>query len=54
MTSLIDPTPPADEWRTQPPSRAVCTGGQGTEPNEQNTQQSPRFGRSVAPQSRQS
>ncbi len=30
--------------------RAACTGGQGTVPYEQNTQQSPGFGLSSAPQ----
>lgn len=30
--------------------RALCTGGQGTEPKEQKTQQSPGFGRKSAPQ----
>ena len=29
---------------------AAWIGGQGTEPYEQNTQQSPAFGRSVTPQ----
>ena len=38
----------------QPGFPVSCTGGQGTEPNEQNTQQSPAFGRSVAPQPGQS
>jgi hypothetical protein len=28
---------------------AVCIGGQGTEPYEQKTQQSPNFGRSSVP-----
>ena len=32
------------------PERSAWIGGQGTEPYEQNTQQSPDFGRSVAPQ----
>ena len=32
------------------PAPASCTGGHGTEPYEQNTQQSPAFGRSNAPQ----
>jgi|SRR5262249_5876031 hypothetical protein len=32
------------------PERSAWIGGQGTEPKEQNTQQSPGFGRSVAPQ----
>jgi len=32
------------------PERAAWIGGHGTEPYEQNTQQSPGFGRSVAPQ----
>ena len=32
------------------PGPASCTGGQGTEPYEQNTQQSPAFGRSTTPQ----
>jgi len=31
--------------------RPVCTGGQGTSPQEQNTQQSPRLGFSSAPPS---
>jgi hypothetical protein len=34
--------------------RAACTGGQGTSPNEQNTQQSPAFGRIRTPQPWQS
>ena len=29
--------------------QAACFGGQGSEPNEQNTQQSPSLGRSRAP-----
>jgi hypothetical protein len=29
---------------------SFCTGGHETEPYEQNTQQSPGFGRSVVPQ----
>jgi hypothetical protein len=32
------------------PGRSVWIGGHGTEPYEQNTQQSPAFGRSVTPQ----
>jgi hypothetical protein len=32
------------------PERSAWIGGQGTEPYEQNTQQSPRFGRSRTPQ----
>jgi hypothetical protein len=32
------------------PERSAWIGGHGTEPYEQNTQQSPGFGRSVAPQ----
>jgi hypothetical protein len=32
------------------PGPASCTGGQGTEPYEQKTQQSPAFGRSTTPQ----
>jgi hypothetical protein len=32
------------------PERSAWIGGHGTEPYEQNTQQSPDFGRSVAPQ----
>ena len=32
------------------PERSAWIGGQGTEPYEQKTQQSPRFGRSNAPQ----
>jgi hypothetical protein len=32
------------------PERSAWTGGHETEPKEQNTQQSPCFGRSVAPQ----
>jgi hypothetical protein len=31
------------------PERSAWTGGHGTEPCEQNTQQSPAFGRSVTP-----
>jgi hypothetical protein len=31
------------------PDRSAWIGGHGTEPEEQNTQQSPGFGRSVAP-----
>jgi hypothetical protein len=31
-----------------PTARASCTGGHGTEPYEQNTQQSPALGRSRA------
>jgi hypothetical protein len=30
--------------------RPACIGGHGTEPKEQNTQQSPGFGRRVTPQ----
>jgi len=37
-----------------PPSRACCFGGQGTEPNEQNTQQSPERGLNMTPQFLQS
>jgi hypothetical protein len=33
-----------------PLARASCTGGQGTSPNEQNTQQSPGFGFTRTPQ----
>jgi hypothetical protein len=33
---------------------ATCTGGHGVDPNEQNTQQSPDFGRSNAPHPTQS
>ena len=32
------------------PEGALCIGGQGTDPYEQNTQQSPFFGRNRAPQ----
>jgi len=32
------------------PPDSSCLGGQGTEPNEQNTQQSPLFGFSFSPQ----
>src|SRR5262245_3640580 len=32
------------------PERSAWIGGHGTEPYEQNTQQSPCFGRSIAPQ----
>jgi hypothetical protein len=32
------------------PDRSAWTGGHGTEPYEQNTQQSPSFGRSLAAQ----
>ena len=32
-----------------PVARLACTGGHGIEPNEQNTQQSPAFGRSSVP-----
>jgi hypothetical protein len=32
------------------PERSAWIGGHGTEPYEQNTQQSPRLGRSIAPQ----
>ena len=39
---------------TTAPQRAVCTGGQGASPYEQNTQQCPRLGRSTAPQPAQS
>jgi hypothetical protein len=37
-----------------PVARAAWTGGQGTSPNEQNTQQSPAFGRIRTPQPWQS
>jgi hypothetical protein len=37
--------------RQQPaPRPSACTGGHGAEPYEQNTQQSPAFGRSIVPQ----
>jgi hypothetical protein len=36
------------------PWRPACTGGQGTSPHEQNTQQSPGFGFKTAPQAGQS
>lgn len=39
---------------TLSPRRAFCIGGHGTEPKEQNTQQSPSFGRSSAPHRLQS
>jgi hypothetical protein len=32
------------------PERSACIGGHGTDPYEQNTQQSPAFGRNRAPQ----
>jgi hypothetical protein len=32
------------------PERSAWIGGHGTDPYEQNTQQSPCFGRSIAPQ----
>jgi hypothetical protein len=35
-------------------SRAFCIDGHGTEPNEQNTQQSPGHGRNKAPHPLQS
>jgi hypothetical protein len=38
----------------QPVTPSACLGGQGTEPKEQNTQQSPLFGRSRLPQPVQS
>jgi hypothetical protein len=38
----------------QPVAPWACFGGQGTEPKEQNTQQSPLFGRSRVPQPVQS
>jgi len=50
-------------WREPHPSSAVlvpqhdrsaCTGGQGIDPYEQNTQQSPALGFSTAAQPRQS
>lgn len=36
--------------RRQRASGLRCTGGQGTSPKEQNTQQSPDFGLSISPQ----
>lgn len=36
------------------PLQPACTGGQGTSPHEQNTQQSPGLGFSSAPQAGQS
>jgi hypothetical protein len=45
-----DGYPPQQEAAPVPPDRSAWIGGQGTEPWEQNTQQSPGFGRSVAPQ----
>lgn len=39
-----DQTGPSADASEQ--DRCICTGGHFTEPNEQNTQQSPAFGRS--------
>jgi hypothetical protein len=41
---------PSDR-RARPSCPASCIGGHGTSPKEQNTQQSPAFGLSIAPQS---
>jgi len=45
-----DRLPRAAPCRPASPERSAWIGGHGTEPYEQNTQQSPVFGRSVAPQ----
>lgn len=47
--------PPAPGGDDQPQQRfCCCTGGHGTLPQEQNTQQSPGLGRSSSPQAGQS
>jgi hypothetical protein len=41
----------AFQWLlSQQPRPSACTGGQGTSPKEQKTQQSPLLGVSLAPQ----
>jgi hypothetical protein len=50
MLSVINPYRRQQEFAPSSPERSAWIGGHGTEPKEQNTQQSPCFGRKVAPQ----
>ena len=51
MRALVKIAYPAQQDTTSAsPERCAWTGGHGEEPYEQNTQQSPGFGRSLAPQ----
>jgi hypothetical protein len=50
MGRANEPYPRYSSFAQQPDARWSCIGGHGTDPWEQNTQQSPLFGRNLVPQ----
>jgi hypothetical protein len=48
MQELLPQRPGSHQTPQLEQPRCICTGGHLTEPYEQNTQQSPTFGRSTA------